>query len=294
MSGMNEYMFNRDSWMESARLSYQHHVYRQLYDGLLDEKIVSALSLSEPPARNPPVQICDLACGNGIWAMDVANDFPHTEVTGLDVSRNSFPPKAICPKNLSLDLVDILGDIPGKYIGKFDVVHIRLLLSALLKPGTKDIAIKNIIRLLKPGGYLHWQELCAPLWSPVDLSVDPPFFVEKMTPLQQALEDELKFFSSMKWASQLNELVGAHGDMEDISMTSMPLKKHLSRSFSELMMWTWEEGMPKLIGMLGTEEQKERLLAALKIECQHFREGQLGFYRGMLVMGRKVGSDTRR
>jgi hypothetical protein len=39
----------------------------------------------------------------------------------------------------------------------FDVVHIRLLVLGLPQ-GSWDLACKNLFRLLKPGGWLQWEE----------------------------------------------------------------------------------------------------------------------------------------
>jgi SAM-dependent methyltransferase len=283
----DEYIFTRSSWMESARLSYQHTAYSDLYGGPLDGKIVSQLKLSEHPPNGSRLQILDLACGNAIWTMDVATRYPYAQVTGLDISTDAFPAEEIRPKNVSLAVMDALGEIPAEYVGKFDVVHIRLLMSVLLKPGAIDVAIRNIVKLIKPGGYLHWQDITYPMSSPVNLSTEPPSF-EGFTAMQVAMEEETKFLSKFEWSKRLTEMVAAQPDMKDVVGEEMPIKKHLLRKFTELLQWSWEDGIPKLFSMLGSEEKVERMMAALEKDKKGVQEGKLWMYRGVQIIGRKV------
>lgn len=41
--------------------------------------------------------------------------------------------------------------------GKYDLVHARLLVVAML-PGDWEIVLRNLAKLLKPGGFLQWEE----------------------------------------------------------------------------------------------------------------------------------------
>ena len=46
-------------------------------------------------------------------------------------------------------------------IGAFDVVHVRLLILVVQKTDPANI-LRNLLRMLKPGGYLQWDDLNYP------------------------------------------------------------------------------------------------------------------------------------
>lgn len=149
-----EYYLSRDV-NETLRLHAQHHAIVLRSGWLLHPKVQESLSEVKEP------QIADVACGSGIWTFEVAQKFPTAIVTGLDVSAKQFPPEWSWPKNGKLDTLDLCGEVPPKYRGKFDIVHCRLLLGA---GPTVDATIFTdaFLKMLKPGGWLQWQELQYP------------------------------------------------------------------------------------------------------------------------------------
>lgn len=57
---------------------------------------------------------------------------------------------------------------PDDLIGKFDVVNVRLIIFAL-KDGLGVDLVKNLMTLLKPGGWIVWAET-----GPLLTSIEPP------------------------------------------------------------------------------------------------------------------------
>ncbi|KAJ0375158.1 hypothetical protein COL922a_014199 [Colletotrichum nupharicola] len=53
--------------------------------------------------------------------------------------------------------MDSFGDVPEELVGKYDVVHLRLW-CCVVTGGNPSKLIQGAMRLLKPGGYLQWDE----------------------------------------------------------------------------------------------------------------------------------------
>ena len=61
------------------------------------------------------------------------------------------------PSNLYLHVQDCFKPFPAEFIGSFDIVYARFWLCLVNDPDASDL-LKNLISLLKPGGYLQWFE----------------------------------------------------------------------------------------------------------------------------------------
>jgi len=71
------YVFDPENVAEMARLVNQARLVTQCLGGLLPETIDLA----------NVHDVLDIACGPGSWALDVARDYPHMRVTGVDISK---------------------------------------------------------------------------------------------------------------------------------------------------------------------------------------------------------------
>jgi ubiquinone/menaquinone biosynthesis C-methylase UbiE len=104
--------------------------------------------------------------GTGIWAVEMAREFPKAEVSGLDLV-----PYATNEANLHSNLQLVLGDcakgldFPDGY---FDVVHARLIVG-----GIRDwkALLDEVVRITKQGGLMVFAESCVP-WPLVDPAPD--------------------------------------------------------------------------------------------------------------------------
>jgi ubiquinone/menaquinone biosynthesis C-methylase UbiE len=67
--------------------------------------------------------VLDLGTGTGIWAIDFADAFPNTQVTGTDISP--IQPSWV-PPNLKFEIEDFTEEwtFPGN---TFDYIHMRYL-----------------------------------------------------------------------------------------------------------------------------------------------------------------------
>lgn len=71
------------------------------------------------------------------------------------MSPDQFPPG---PHNaVKFSILNLLEPLPDHLQATFDVLHLRLLVLGLPK-GTWEVACQNILSLLKPGGWVQWEE----------------------------------------------------------------------------------------------------------------------------------------
>lgn len=133
---------------ESARLELQHKVWSEITGYLLHPTIRSNLPES--------ARIAEVGTGTGAWSQDLVQHSPSTwHVTGFDVSDAQFPQAP--SDRIDFKVLDILGSVPQEHQGQYDVVHLRLLTAAM----TAELwptAARNVRKLLRPGGWVQWQE----------------------------------------------------------------------------------------------------------------------------------------
>ncbi|KAJ5162627.1 uncharacterized protein N7500_004457 [Penicillium coprophilum] len=108
--------------------------------------------------RNHLRAISDIATGTGIWLQDVRNAFdnarPFPLLQGFDVSSAQFPSDL---DKLSFSVQNVLNPFPPDELNRYDLVHVRF-----LQPGLEEsdyqLAVTNMVSIIKPGGYLQWEE----------------------------------------------------------------------------------------------------------------------------------------
>ncbi|KAK0611407.1 S-adenosyl-L-methionine-dependent methyltransferase [Immersiella caudata] len=99
------------------------------------------------PVENPQA-ILDVGTGTGVWAVEVADEFPSARVTGTDLSP--IQPSWV-PPNCTFELDDVTQ--PWTFSeNQFDLIHIRCLMGSI-EDWTK--LYSEAFRCLKPGGWLE-------------------------------------------------------------------------------------------------------------------------------------------
>lgn len=111
---------------ESDRLDAQHYLVRFVFKGNYNVKLDS----------EAPLKILDVATGTGVWALEMAHEFPKAEVYGVDIS--AIFPTEIKPNNCHFQLCNILDGLPFPD-NTFDFIYQRLLVYALSPAQRKQV-----------------------------------------------------------------------------------------------------------------------------------------------------------
>ncbi|KAL4755395.1 hypothetical protein BDW72DRAFT_163595 [Aspergillus terricola var. indicus] len=80
----------------------------------------------------------------------------HRTFHGFDISVAQFPRPP--PEDVLFSCQDILKPFPPEHHRKYDLVHVRLLVTAFPEK-EYDTAVRNLVEILKPGGFIQWTDL---------------------------------------------------------------------------------------------------------------------------------------
>ncbi|KAH7908542.1 S-adenosyl-L-methionine-dependent methyltransferase [Hygrophoropsis aurantiaca] len=147
---------------EYGRLNKQHIILKEFvganYLAPLDR-------YAEPGIRN----ILDLGCGTGLWALEMASEFPEADVIGIDTTL----PRISAPReNCRFMITDITTRFSFED-NSFDVVQMRIVPSL----ANRENILQEIWRVLRPGGFVLFLEP-AEIFSGATQS-RPPSFLEE-------------------------------------------------------------------------------------------------------------------
>ncbi|KAL2865086.1 class I SAM-dependent methyltransferase [Aspergillus lucknowensis] len=142
---------------ETTRLNDQHRCLVDIAGGLIDSTV---------PLENVSA-VADVGTGSGIWlleARDLLNERTANRARyyhGFDISAAQFPAPSARQQhgmNMNFSVHDILRPFPVEHHNRYDLVHVRMLVAALVESKYRE-AVANLLTILKPGGYLQWVEL---------------------------------------------------------------------------------------------------------------------------------------
>jgi len=105
------------------------------------------------PVKDPK-EILDIGCGTGLWAVEVADEYPQSQVQGIDISP--VQPLYV-PDNCSFILENFLSG-SSFHDEKFDLIQSRCI-GAGIADNKWSKYISEIWRITKPGGWLQLVEM---------------------------------------------------------------------------------------------------------------------------------------
>ncbi|KAJ5224393.1 uncharacterized protein N7469_007896 [Penicillium citrinum] len=179
----DKYVFGRDK-RESKRLDAQHDLLLKVTENsLIHPKIPTDTLFS----------VADIATGTGIWLKDTSEmldkvDGHRCYYHGFDISAAQFPEDS---DTIAFSLHDITEPFPEEHWNRYDLVHVRLLVAAL-EESEYSAAVCNIQQILKPGGYLQWEEIDEDTY----ISKDNPVFLEVRRCFDVSFKAEKKCFQA--------------------------------------------------------------------------------------------------
>ena len=136
---------------EVNRLDFQHFLLRRV--------LGSNYAAPLPPSTR---SMLDVGCGTGLWLREMAQQFPHAQLTGLDLDLSSV--KNGYPMNCQFLTGNILQGLPFSD-GRFDFVHQRLLVAALPARSWPMVA-RELARVTSPSGWVELLEIGQSMTNP--------------------------------------------------------------------------------------------------------------------------------
>lgn len=129
-------------------------------------------------------------------------------------------------------------NVPEAMFGKFDVVHVRVF-TAVVKGNDPSPLIRNALKMLKPGGYLQWDEM-----DSESLGAVPPKRSVSAACTQEMTDTGLlssKNAMNLRydWSSNLGSIFKEHG-LEVIEDTRMQCKKELRKAMTDSLLMMFE------------------------------------------------------
>ncbi|KAL4893512.1 putative TAM domain methyltransferase [Aspergillus ambiguus] len=130
---------------EQDRLALMHHLFRLLVGG----DLYRAPLLQQPL---PPKRILDVGTGTGIWAMEMAEEYPDATIIGTDLSP--IQPNW-APSNCIFHVDDAESDWTFTADEAFDYIHVRSLGGGI---GDWPRFLRQAYQHVRPGGWVELQE----------------------------------------------------------------------------------------------------------------------------------------
>ncbi|KAJ9317649.1 hypothetical protein DTO271D3_2115 [Paecilomyces variotii] len=127
---------------EQNRLDLGHHVCRLVLGGYL----------YRAPITQTPRRVLDIGTGTGIWAIDMADEFPNALIIGTDLSP--IQPTWV-PPNCRFYVDDVESDWTFPPDEKFDFIHGRGMAGGI---GDWSRLYRQAYEHLVPGGWIEMQE----------------------------------------------------------------------------------------------------------------------------------------
>ncbi|KAL9631339.1 MAG: hypothetical protein Q9164_005948 [Protoblastenia rupestris] len=283
----DSYILARD-FRSASRLNYEHYLWKEtlgynLHPLILNSLTPTANANGTTAATTPPQPlIADIACGTAIWLRQVAQSLPHTQLHGFDISLAQCPPTQWLPSQITLREWDLFSEPPEDLLGHYDVIHVRLLL-VVVRNEDSDPVLRQLLRLLKPGGYLQWDELdvSGSFILRAEEGVEAPVMEGMLGALRQ----------KAKWVDRLAERAEECGFVEG-KMWRIVEKEELARAFFDNHLVKDEEMAGS---MLNGKMEGERLLGAVERMFEESKKGVVLCTPKVVCTARKrVEADDRR
>lgn len=208
---------------ENDRLELQHHMFRIMYD----DKLYLC------PADPEKLQyVLDAGTGTGVWASDIADEQPHAQVVGVDLSP--IQPSFV-PPNVRFYVDDVEDEWTYSY--KFDLIYARMLTGSL---SDWPKFFKQSYEALQPGGYIELSDIIFPMESDDDtLSKDSALYQWGDLCKQAAEKLNRPLDSARKYSKQLAEAGFTNITEKRFKWPQNHWPKH--SKYKQLGIWTYED-----------------------------------------------------
>lgn len=242
----------------ASRLNYQFYLWKDTLGFNLHPSI---------PTPKPDARIADVATGTGIWLLDLARCLPKSvRLDGFDIDISQSPPAHWLPPNVNVRTWDMFQDVPIDFVEKFDIVHVRLI-GLVIKNNNPLPAIYSLHKLLKPGGYLQWDEMDDA--SSFVTSVDPTIKTEAVEAMRRYMHTPKGDVKGLhEWRYQLATFLSQHG-FEEAKLHKYQTDLSMARFWTDNYMVLVEEFTAKVLKGTGEASRAYQIVKNAADEAQH-------------------------
>ena len=235
------------------------------------------------PVPKNDCRIADIGSGTAIWLLSVGRQHSSAQLCGVDIDITQAPPRQWLPSNIAFRSWNMYNEIPEDMLGKFDLVHCRLLVLAVKNSDPKPI-LETLQKLLKPGGYLQWDEL-----NYIDLSIKTA--TESLAvPGLQEFQDFVYSQGKNNWTVQLADVAKDIG-FEDALSYHFGGSIEFAKAEMENILQTVDEFASRLMS-LGREETALKVRKILAGAYQESLEGAVLSIPRVVCVARKRSSTS--
>lgn len=166
------------------------------------------------------------------------------DLNGFDITSSNFPASAWLPSNIRFHTWDAFAEVPSEYIGAFDIVHIRTFYSCI-KANNVQPVLDNLLKFLKPGGYLQWDESDASTLSCKTSS--PEVKADAADTIVKIVNTFSKTTSQLQpdWLYNLPQTLEASG-CEMVAHEKFEPADGLARAWNDNMLLVWRDLIPMM------------------------------------------------
>jgi len=259
------YMLDR-SHVASCRLNLQHYLWKTA----IGYHVHPSVPISSATA------VADVAAGTGMWLIDLAQSYPNIQFDGFDNNTAQAPDPSNIPKNCTMKHWNFFEDLPQEMEGRYDFVHIRLLVLAIEEDKLPSI-IQKLQKMLKPNGYLQWDELDLVHMRVKKISPDIP------SPALDQLVTLSKAGGRYDWTFKIKEVMEKEG-FKDVSLELVGDPPELVRPMNELHLMSMEE---IAVGFLkrGQLEMGNRIYGLIKEAYVEATKGATLYFPRIVCVG---------
>lgn len=237
--------------------------------------------------------------------MEAAEDYPKAEsFEGLDITLHQAPSRHLLPNNVHFKYLDMQEDIPAEFVGRFDLVHARFLLS-LVKNNDPAPLLQNLLKLLsqsqhpfqsipqrsnpnqtnlaEPNGYLQWNEVD---WgSDIYIGLEETNTPLGASGLHKLRESGKAFLGPVDWPQRMSEIVTSQG-LQDV-IVEKRTKEDYPRQYASF----WTEAIVaagiETVSKIPQGEMRDRVAGLVDEAAEDTRKGIAWCGDHFVVVGRK-------
>ncbi|CAJ2507117.1 Uu.00g083030.m01.CDS01 [Anthostomella pinea] len=271
------YLNNGEKGVEETRLNWLHDkvIMPMVRNVLLPPHIKADLAAMSAPL------IADIGAGSASWPVTVARELPHARIRGFDMDLSKFP--TMLPSNVELGYGNVLEPFPEALQQTFDLVHLRLLVGGIEKHDWVSAA-RNIMSLLRPGGWVIWEETGLPVRNVLPPKPGWSKFAELSWQVSDARNMDLRM------PATLNRYLSEAGFVKlDEKVFNSASDENLDGALNEMMIGLAEQSLAGIVADGSYEDMKtqEKLQSVMKDIRREFDEGSKSYWILHRVWGNK-------